>query len=184
MEEGSKQNTSPVARAGEAGGVKHALWSNLQENVLGHSTARWVTNDGRASNLSKQIQGFWFWISGRPTDEIKELLSVVSGNCVWYKQGHLPLVTLASSCLYLTDYCTHLGHESSSPSQLCGGVADLVFHPLFFSVSSHSLIDRIHSHGLKYHPFSGNIYIFSPYSPDLSRLTFQTPTRSTLGTYM
>lgn len=103
---------------------------------------------------------------------------MVLGNCVWYRQSHLPFVTLSSSCL-CTSLATpsHLSHESSS-SWLCETVADSVCNPLFFSISSHLLSDHIHSHGLKYHSLTGYSFCFLSCSPDFSRLGFWTPTES------
>lgn len=79
MEEGSKQNTAPVARAGEARRVKHTLWSNLQENVLGYSTARWVTNDGGHPTCLNKFKD-----SGFESQEDQLMRS--KNYCPWYQE--------------------------------------------------------------------------------------------------
>lgn len=53
MKEGSALNAARVALAGGARAVRHALWSNFQEKVPGHTTSRWVTNCMKASHFFK-----------------------------------------------------------------------------------------------------------------------------------
>lgn len=53
MKEGSALNAARVALARGARAVKHALWSNFQEKVPGHTTSRRVTNCMKASHFFK-----------------------------------------------------------------------------------------------------------------------------------
>lgn len=132
MKEGSKLSTARVTPAMEDWAVRQALQFDFQENVLGYTTARWQTNSKRAPNLSRQIQIFWLWVLGILADGIKELLSMVLRNCLWYEQLRLPFVTLPSSCL-LPHWPLQLSlsHESSASYQLRGRVVHSIFHPLF-----------------------------------------------------